>query len=161
MEIHIIWAQEKNGGIGKNGKLPWNIPEDLQNFKKITLGSTILMGRKTWDSLPFKPLPDRRNIILSTNNIPNIECYSSIKNCIKTLNQDNIKKLFIIGGSMVYSKTIDIADELHITLVKKKTKNIDTYFPIKFSVLRQKFKKINEYKLSDEAIYSHWIKKTL
>ena len=64
MEIHIIWAQEKNGGIGKNGKLPWNIPEDLQNFKKITLGSTILMGRKTWDSLPFKPLPDRRNIIL-------------------------------------------------------------------------------------------------
>ena len=160
MKVHIIWAQDKNGGIGKNGKLPWNIPEDLQNFKKITLGSTILMGRKTWDSLPFKPLPNRRNIILSSNNIPNIECYSSIENCFKILNQDNRKKLFISGGSMVYLKTIDIANELHITLVKESTKNIDTYFPIEFSILKQKFKKIQEYKLSNKATYSNWIKKT-
>ena len=53
MEIHLIWAQEHDGGIGKNGQLPWHIPEDLKNFKKITLNSTIVMGRKTWDSLPL------------------------------------------------------------------------------------------------------------
>ena len=67
MQIHLIWAQDQNGGIGKNGNLPWHIPEDLKNFKKITFGSTIVMGRKTWDSLPIKPLPKRRNIILSNN----------------------------------------------------------------------------------------------
>ena len=60
MQIHLIWAQDQNGGIGKNGNLPWHISEDLKNFKKITFGSTIVMGRKTWDSLPIKPLPKRR-----------------------------------------------------------------------------------------------------
>ena len=56
MEIHLIWAQDNNGGIGLNGKLPWHISEDLKNFKKITSNSTIIMGRKTWESLPIKPL---------------------------------------------------------------------------------------------------------
>ena len=74
MEIHLIWAQDKNGGIGKNGKLPWHVSEDLQNFKKIILNTHIVMGRKTWDSLPKKPLPKRNNIVLSSkkqcNNLP-------------------------------------------------------------------------------------------
>ena len=68
MEIHLIWAQDKNGGIGKDGKLPWHISEDLINFKKITSNNTIIMGRKTWESLPKKPLPNRRNIVLSSKN---------------------------------------------------------------------------------------------
>ena len=67
MDIHLIWAQDENGGIGQNGKLPWHISEDLKNFKSLTLNSTIIMGRKTWDSLPIKPLPNRKNIILSRN----------------------------------------------------------------------------------------------
>ena len=65
MDIHLIWAQDENGGIGQDGKLPWHISEDLKNFKALTLNSTIIMGRKTWDSLPIKPLPNRKNIILS------------------------------------------------------------------------------------------------
>ena len=64
-EIHLIWAEDKNGGIGCNGKLP-AYSEDLKNFKSITMDSTIIMGRKTWDSLPIKPLPNRNNIILSS-----------------------------------------------------------------------------------------------
>ena len=67
MEIHLIWAQDLNGGIGKDGKLPWHISEDLKNFKKITSNHPVIMGRKTWDSLPIKPLPNRRNIILSNS----------------------------------------------------------------------------------------------
>ena len=63
MEVHLIWAQDQNGGIGIDGKLPWHISEDLKNFKKITLNSTIIMGRKTWDSLSIKPLPGRTNIV--------------------------------------------------------------------------------------------------
>ena len=62
MLIHLIWAQDAKSGIGKNGKLPWHISEDLINFKKLTLHSTILMGRKTWESLTKKPLPKRKNI---------------------------------------------------------------------------------------------------
>ena len=67
MNIELIWAQDENGGIGKNGKLPWHISEDLQNFKKITAGFPIIMGRKTWESLPKKPLPERRNIVIKTH----------------------------------------------------------------------------------------------
>ena len=81
INIDMIWAQDESGGIGKNGKLPWNISEDLQNFKKITLGHPIIMGRKTWESLPFKPLPKRRNIVLSSQKVDNIETYNSIDKC--------------------------------------------------------------------------------
>ena len=79
MNIELIWAQDQNGGIGKNGTLPWHISEDLQNFKKITSGSPVIMGRKTWESLSFKPLPNRRNIVLSSKLINGVEVYHSIE----------------------------------------------------------------------------------
>ena len=119
MKIHLIWAQEINGGIGKDGKLPWYISEDIQNFKKLTLDSTILMGRKTWESLPNRPLSNRRNIVLSSKEVPHVECYTSIEECIKKLNNESIDKLFVIGGSTVYRNFIHRADELHITQVNK------------------------------------------
>ena len=84
MEVHLIWAQDKNGGIGKNNMLPWHISEDLINFKKITSNHTIIMGRRTWESLPKKPLPNRRNIVLSSKKIKNTETYSSINSCLKS-----------------------------------------------------------------------------
>ena len=67
MHIHLIWAQDANAAIGKAGTLPWRYPEDLKNFKKLTIGNTIIMGRKTWDSIPkrFKPLPNRINVVIS------------------------------------------------------------------------------------------------
>ena len=77
MDIHLIWAQDSNAGIGKNGKLPWHVTEDLKNFKKITLNSTIIMGRKTWDSLPIKPLPNRRNIVLSSSKQEGVTTFNS------------------------------------------------------------------------------------
>ena len=86
MNIDMIWAQDKNGGIGKNGTLPWNISEDLQNFKKVTWGHPIIMGRKTWESLPFKPLPNRRNIVLSSQKVDDVEIYHSIDDCLNKLN---------------------------------------------------------------------------
>ena len=89
MEVHLIWSQDSNGGIGKDGKLPWHISEDLQNFKKITSNSTIIMGRKTWDSLPFKPLSNRRNIVLSRTKQNQVETYASYESCIAKLEKDN------------------------------------------------------------------------
>ena len=85
MKIHLIWAQDQNGGIGKKRKLPWHIPADLKNFKKLTLNSTIIMGRKTWTTLPVNPLSNRRNIVISSNSIADVENYNSIEHCMETL----------------------------------------------------------------------------
>ena len=78
----MIWAQDTNNAIGRNGTLPWHFSEDLKNFKKLTMGHVIIMGRKTWDSLPFKPLPNRQNIVISSNTIDDVETYNSIDACI-------------------------------------------------------------------------------
>ena len=82
MNINMIWAQDINNAIGKDGDLPWRIPEDLKNFKNITNNATIIMGRKTWDSLPIKPLPNRRNIVISSMEQKDVESYTSIEKCI-------------------------------------------------------------------------------
>ena len=159
MKIHLIWAQDINGGIGKEGKLPWHISEDLQNFKKLTLDSIIIMGRKTWESLPIRPLSKRRNIVLSRHEVPDIEYYTSIKECIEKLNDDDIEKLFVIGGSTVYRNFIHRADELHITKVDEMIDGIDTYFPVTMLEIKNEFEKINEIKLNNKAIYTHWVRK--
>ena len=158
MKIHLIWAQDHNGGIGKEGNLPWHISEDLQNFKKLTLNSTILMGRHTWESLPVRPLPERRNIILSSKEVPDVEYYTSVEECIETLDGDGTEKLFVIGGTTVYRNFIHRADELHITHVDEMTKGIDTYFPFTLQKIQTEFEQIEEQALSDNAIYSRWVK---
>ena len=159
MKIHLIWAQDDNGGIGKDGKLPWHISEDLKNFKRLTSGSTILMGRNTWESLPVRPLPERRNIVLSRKEVPDVEYYTSVEECIKTLDGDGTEKLFVIGGTTVYRNFIHRADELHITQVDEMTQGIDTYFPVTMLKIKKEFEKINETELSKKAIYTQWVKK--
>ena len=159
MKIHLIWAQDENGGIGKDGKLPWHISEDLKNFKKLTSGSTIVMGRKTWESLSVRPLPKRRNIVLSSKKISNVECYTSIEECIQLLEGECIEILFVIGGSSIYRDFIPLADELHITEVDEITEGIDTYFPVPMLEIKNEFEKINEIKLNNKAIYTHWVRK--
>ena len=158
MKIHLIWAQDHNGGIGKDGNLPWHISEDLKNFKRLTSGSTILMGRNTWESLPIRPLPERRNIVLSHKEIADVECYMSVEECVEILDGDGTEKLFVIGGSTVYRNFIHRADELHITHVDEMTEGIDTYFPVTMLKIQQKFERIEKWILSDHAIYSHWVK---
>ncbi len=161
MKIHLIWAQDENGGIGKDGKLPWHISEDLKNFKRLTSGSTILMGRNTWESLPIRPLPERRNIVLSSKEVSDVEYYTSVKECIETLDGDGIEKLFVIGGTTVYRNFIHRADELHITHVDELTEGIDTYFPVTLQKIQMEFEQIKEQPLSDNAVYSHWVKNKL
>ena len=159
MKIHLIWAQDENGGIGKDGKLPWHISEDLKNFKKLTSGTTILMGRNTWESLPVRPLPGRRNIVLSSKVLSDVDCYTSVEECIEKLDEADTEEIFVIGGSTVYRNFINRADELHITDVDEMTQGIDTYFPATMLKIKNEFEKINETKLSNKAIYTQWVKK--
>ena len=159
MNIELIWAQDQSGCIGKNGKLPWHISEDLQNFKKITSGSPIIMGRKTWESLPFKPLSNRRNIVLSSKQIDSIETYSSIDDCITNLDYESDCKVFVIGGESIYKAFYPIASGLHLTLINKEIDGIDAFFPIPLNSIKQCYVKIQSIKLSDIANYSKWIRK--
>lgn len=114
--LNIIIACTFDGGIGHDDKMPWNISEDLKKFKKITSDvkdkskkNAIIMGRNTWESLPFKPLPGRLNIILTNkkNYIEeneNIKCFNSINGALSYCNNDNnIETIFIIGGSLLYN----------------------------------------------------------
>ena len=160
MEIHLIWAQDSNGGIGKLNKLPWHISEDLKNFKTLTLNSPIIMGRKTWDSLPIKPLPNRRNIVLSKNIIPNIETYNDYQACMNSLIEENINKVFIIGGSTIYKLFFKYADYLHITFIDLIDKDIDTFYPFSMDDIKGLFFKESEKVLNNIAKYTIWVKKT-
>ena len=130
MEIHLIWAQGSNGGIGKDGNLPWHISEDLKNFKKLTMNSPIIMGRKTWDSLSIKPLPDRRNIVLSRSNQNEVETYQSYDDCMNALLKDSIEKIFVIGGRSIYELFFYDADFLHLTKINLLEPGINEFFPI-------------------------------
>ena len=159
MDIHLIWAQDENGGIGINGKLPWHISEDLKNFKSITNNSIIIMGRKTWDSLPFKPLPNRRNIVFSKSLQNNAETFTTFDDCFNQLKSENIEKVFIIGGRSIYKLFYNKADFLHITNVNLVKEGIDEFFPINYNQIKKDFKKMNEKTLSKIAMYSFWMKK--
>ena len=160
MEIHLIWAQDSKGGIGKLNRLPWHISEDLKNFKTLTLNSPIIMGRKTWDSLPVKPLPNRRNIVLSKNTIPNIETYNDYKVCMNSLIKENINKVFIIGGSTIYKLFFKYADYLHITFIDLIDKDIDTFYPFSMDDIKELFFKESEKALNNIAKYTVWVKKS-
>lgn len=122
----LIAAHDPNLVIGKDGALPWRYPEDLKHFKEHTTGQVIIMGRGVFEELNEKPLPNRRNIVLSrTKNYSNVETYPSLENALEEISD---KEVFIIGGGVLYKQTINSADKLIITEVKKEYQG-DTYFP--------------------------------
>lgn len=126
MILTLVAAHDPNLVIGKDGELPWRYPEDLKHFKAITIGKTIVMGRGVFEELNEKPLPGRKNIVLtSTRTYSNVECYSSLESALEQIEEEEV---FIIGGGVLYRDTIDIADKLIITEIKKEF-NGDTYFP--------------------------------
>lgn len=115
-EIVIIAAMSQNGVIGINGKLPWSLSEDLKRFKKLTLENTVVMGRKTFESIGY-PLPQRENIILTRQNNYNPREVLTARSLEEAINISTKDKIFIIGGSEVYDKAIPIADKMEITEV--------------------------------------------
>ena len=122
--LMMIFACDLNGVIGKNGDLPWRQSTDLQFFKKTTLGKTVVMGRKTWDSLPF-PLPGRRNIVISRSNRDDVEVMSieEVRGLAKT------DDLFVIGGGEIYSIFIEESSVIYRTIIDSKIEDGDTFAP--------------------------------
>ncbi len=128
--ISIIVAIAENGAIGLNNQLIYHISADMKRFKALTTGNTVIMGRKTFLSLPKGALPNRRNIVLSRNpdnTFPGTEAFTSIEEALAHCNDD--EKIYIIGGAEIYRQAFPIADELNITLVHDTPPLADTFFP--------------------------------
>ncbi len=125
MNVVIIAAVAANGTIGAGGKIPWHISEDLQRFKRLTLGHPIIMGRRTFESLG-RPLPGRRNIILTRRPVPNH--FSSLDAALKHLAALHTDTVFIAGGAEVYRAALPVADTLLLTEIHQDVPG-DTFFP--------------------------------
>tara|TARA_Y100001934_G_C11950813_1_gene584805 strand:+ start:120 stop:599 length:480 start_codon:yes stop_codon:yes gene_type:complete len=129
MEIFLIAAVDKNLAIGKNGKIPWHIKEDLQFFQKNTLNTAMIMGRSTFDSIG-KPLPDRKNIVMtnSPTNREGVIEVCDIESAIKEAKKDS-NKISIIGGQSIYKEFMPLANKLLITEIDIVVERADTFFP--------------------------------
>ena len=136
MGVKLIVAYCKGNGIGKNNTLPWHIPQDLKHFSTLTKGNNnnmVVMGRKTWDSLPKKPLPQRFNAILSTQFIidtDNAKSFKSLQSILDFSRQNNYQDLWIIGGAEIYKMVLDldIVEEIHATEIDE-CYDCDVFFP--------------------------------
>ena len=122
----ILVAVSPEGIIGKDNAIPWHYSTDLKRFKRLTTGNTIIMGRKTWESLPKKPLPERRNIVITRSSIDGVECFRSIDDALQTCEGD----IWFIGGAGIYEEAMEKADVIDMTLVPDKVNGKDCiYFP--------------------------------
>ncbi|MEV1243499.1 dihydrofolate reductase [Nonomuraea sp. NPDC050022] len=124
--IGLIWAQSANGVIGRDGTLPWHLPEDLKHFRSLTAGATVLMGRRTWESLPprFRPLPNRRNLVLSRTPQEGVETFPDLQQALATAAGD----VWVIGGAAVYRAALPFADRIVVTEIREFFAG-DTYAP--------------------------------
>ena len=130
-EIVLIAAVAKNGVIGKDNTLIWSIPEDMARFKTLTSGHTVIMGRKTWESLPerFRPLPNRRNIVVSRQinyAAPGADVAHSLENALGLASTATIA--FVIGGEQIYRAALPLANRMEITEVEQAPEG-DAWFP--------------------------------
>jgi dihydrofolate reductase len=117
MEKIIIVAVANNNVIGNNNQIPWYIKQDLRHFQELTTGSTVIMGRNTWDSLPVKPLKNRINIVITSKtntsiSINKVQTYKSITEALKNIKTD---KVYFIGGAGIYKEALQIANKIELT----------------------------------------------
>jgi dihydrofolate reductase len=124
--IGLVWAQAANGVIGRDGSLPWHLPEDLKHFRTVTAGAAVLMGRRTWESLPprFRPLPGRRNLVLSSTPQEGVETFAELRSALAAVSGD----VWVIGGAAVYRAALPFADRIVVTELRESFDG-DTHAP--------------------------------
>lgn len=135
IRLSLIVARARNGVIGKDGDLPWRLSDDLKHFKATTKGCPLIMGRKTWESLPKRPLPGRETIVLSRDGnyeAPGARVYTSVEPAIETAKAlaraAGKSEIFVSGGSAIYAAALPFADRLYITEVDTDVEG-DATFP--------------------------------
>ena len=115
--LGLVWAQARGGVIGADGRLPWHLPEDLRLFRELTTGSTVVMGRRTWESLPerFRPLPGRRNVVLTSDRSWAADGAARAGSVEEVLAGEGDGELWVIGGGRVYAAFLPHADRVVVT----------------------------------------------
>lgn len=144
MDLNLIVATGKNGEIGKKGDLIWHIREDLKRFKALTLGHPVIMGRKTWESLPKRPLPGRRNIVMTRNQEfkeEGAETVNSVEEALKLTAGDSP---FVIGGAEVYKQFLPYATKIYLTEVLDSDPDADSFLDLD--------KQKNKWKKEEESV---------
>ncbi|MCU1587576.1 MAG: folA [Frankiales bacterium] len=121
----MIWAQAHGRVIGRDGSIPWHLPEDLAHFRALTMGSVVVMGRRTWDSLPhaYRPLPGRENVVLTSRPVEGVRCFATADEVLAAYDD-----FWVIGGAAVYAAFLPHADEVQVTEVDLDTPG-DTFAP--------------------------------
>ena len=151
--LGMIVACDRNGAIGKDGDLPWRQSTDLQHFKQITMGSNLIMGRKTWDSLPGM-LPGREHFVLSRGEVEGVPVIS----VEDALGMDG----WIIGGGQIYELFLQHVTELHRTIIDARVNDADTFFPditgMGFELVDEKHVDAGERDQYD-MVFQHWVRK--
>ena len=151
--LGMIVACDRNGAIGKDGDLPWKQSTDLQHFKKITMGSNLIMGRKTWDSLPGK-LPGREHFVLSRGDVEGVDVIS--------FQQALQMEGWIIGGGQIYELFLPHVNNLHRTIIDTRVVDPDTFFPditgMGFTLVEENH--VNAGERDDyDMVFQHWTRK--
>ena len=134
--ISLIVAMSKNGVIGNGGRIPWYEPEDLRYFKRLTVGKPVIMGRKTWESLPGR-LPNRDNIVITSNpNLitPGAWAFSSLTSALDAFS--DATEIMIIGGANIYAQSIGLCDRMYVTIVGYDVEGDARFPPIDWSAWR-------------------------
>lgn len=121
MKLHLIFARAANGAIGKNGTMPWHLPEDLAHFKRTTLGAPVIMGRKTWESLParFRPLPGRTNVVVTRQRdwqAEGAQVAHSLDEALRLCGE--VPDAWIIGGAEIYAQALPLASTAVVTEIE-------------------------------------------
>ncbi len=127
--ITLIVGRAKNGAIGRGNDIPWHAPEDLKFFQRETTGGAIIMGRNTWDSLPFKPLKNRMNLVVTSKSELAEHTFTSLQDAIDAAYAAGNRRVYGIGGARIYADLLPLADRLLITEVDLDVPDADTFFP--------------------------------
>ena len=157
MPLKLIYARARNGVIGVNNQLPWHLPEDLAHFKRTTFGCPVVMGRKTWDSLPaqFRPLPGRQNIVITRQTdwqASGATVVHSIEQAMDLCAPD--QDLWVIGGAQIYAQAMPLASEVVVTEVEADFEG-DAFAPALDAAWRETHR---DSQVSNKGLTYHFVK---
>ena len=127
--LTLIVARAQNGAIGKDGTIPWHAPEDLAFFQRETTGGAVIMGRRTWESLPYKPLKNRLNLVISSKLDAQVDVFGDICDAVSAAYQQGYRRIYGIGGAGIYQGLLPKADRLLVTEVAMDVEGADAFFP--------------------------------
>jgi dihydrofolate reductase len=154
--VTLVLAMSRNGVIGDRGAIPWHIADDLRRFKSLTLGKPLVMGRKTWDSLPKKPLPGRTNIVVTRQpgwQAEGARIAHSLEAALTAARTENPEQIMVIGGAEIYRQALPLAARIELTLVESDVAGDTVLAPFDPKIWRRTF--YEERRTPDGLVYAY------